>query len=100
MSNEYRVAVIWEHGHWRCEYSVQEGRRGGTVRVFSGDMLLLTHRAATLDELLHVAQDWSRLFARIWGDDEAERLHPDRRGGRGERRRVARGGRRGDDHRG
>jgi hypothetical protein len=97
--------ILWEQGHWRCEYRAENATERASVRVFSGDTLLFVHRDRNPEELLRVAEEWSRLFASLWGEDngparlELPRDFEDRRTAHDERRRVPRGGRRATDWR-
>jgi hypothetical protein len=97
MTTERRI--LWEHGLWRCEFWPQTDAELASIRVFSGDKLLFVYSDRSSDALLHIAEDWSRVYAEPWGEENPSPQmlppgQPDIRDGPTDRRRVRRGGRR------
>jgi hypothetical protein len=98
MGTEARLGVVWKRAHLRCEYWICGDFRGGILRLFAADTMIIEHPVPHIDEMLRVAARWKELHSTLTDQraslPEAWRQAIDRRVGKPERRRNPRGGRR------
>lgn len=99
-SPERRLAVLWRHGEWRCEYWASPA--GANLRLYMGDQLADSRRVVDADEMLRRSTIWREAVqepdAESTSDTAVPRRLIDRRQGDATRRSGSRrGGRRRTD---